>query len=291
MDPAAALEQALRHALDPTELLNRVAEQALVAVPEADGATVEMSTDGETLTYVSAVGRLAPYVGTRLRAPGSLSGLALRTGEVQRSDDTETDPRVDAAACRRLGVASMVCVPLVYAGSAVGVLKISSSVRRGLAMADLTLVVQLADFISCVVGAAAHVDTEVRHLLRRPAVAPAPRGPAGVGRATQVARFVADVLAPGVTEDVAARQRVQALLGGPGPNIVFQPIVDLTSGQVVGHEALARFADGVRRRRGSPTPRAADLPPSLNCGRPWRPCARIRNTHRPTCRSTSARPF
>lgn len=245
VDPAAALEQALRRAVDPIPLLDRVAEQVLVAVPEADGATVEMSADAVTLTYVSAAGRLAPYVGTRLPASGSLSGLALRTGELQRSPDTESDPRVDAAACRRLGVASMVCVPLVYAGSPVGVLKISSSVRRGLAAADLTLVVQLADFLSCVVGAAAQVDTEVRDLLRRVPVTPSPRGAAaGVGRAAQVARFVADVLTPGVTEDVAARHRVQSLLDGPGPSIVFQPIVEVATGQIVGHEALARFADG-----------------------------------------------
>jgi EAL domain-containing protein (putative c-di-GMP-specific phosphodiesterase class I) len=45
-------------------------------------------------------------------------------------------------------------------------------------------------------------------------------------------------------EDFHARQRVEELLGGGELGIVFQPVVDLATGATVGHEALARFADG-----------------------------------------------
>ena len=38
------------------------------------------------------------------------------------------------------------------------------------------------------------------------------------------------------------RRRVQAVLDAGGPQIVVQPIVDLTTGAVVGGEALSRFA-------------------------------------------------
>ena len=143
-----------------------MAEEALAAVAAADGATLDVSADGVMLTYVSAAGALAPYVGTRLAIEGSLSGLAIRTGQMQHSDDTRCDPRVDAQVCDRVGMGSMVGVPLVYAGEAVGVLKLSSRARHGLATADRSVVHRLADFISCIVETAARVDAEVGRLLR-----------------------------------------------------------------------------------------------------------------------------
>jgi EAL domain-containing protein (putative c-di-GMP-specific phosphodiesterase class I)/CheY-like chemotaxis protein len=50
-------------------------------------------------------------------------------------------------------------------------------------------------------------------------------------------------------EDEAAkkRQRIRALIRGEGLDMVFQPIVDLDSRSVVGHEALARFTLEPRR--------------------------------------------
>jgi EAL domain-containing protein (putative c-di-GMP-specific phosphodiesterase class I) len=50
-----------------------------------------------------------------------------------------------------------------------------------------------------------------------------------------------------VSFDAARRERVRArmrrLIGGDGLQVAFQPIVDLSGGQVVGAEALARFTD------------------------------------------------
>jgi EAL domain-containing protein (putative c-di-GMP-specific phosphodiesterase class I) len=42
----------------------------------------------------------------------------------------------------------------------------------------------------------------------------------------------------------SARARVEAVLAGDVLGMVFQPVVDLATGATVGHEALARFADG-----------------------------------------------
>ncbi|HUX04510.1 MAG TPA: EAL domain-containing response regulator [Acidimicrobiales bacterium] len=43
------------------------------------------------------------------------------------------------------------------------------------------------------------------------------------------------------------RARIEGVLAGKGPAMVFQPIFDLTSNTVVGYEALARFSDEPRR--------------------------------------------
>jgi EAL domain-containing protein (putative c-di-GMP-specific phosphodiesterase class I) len=45
-------------------------------------------------------------------------------------------------------------------------------------------------------------------------------------------------------ERLAARARVEDFLGGAELGMVFQPVVDLSNGATVGHEALARFPDG-----------------------------------------------
>ena len=48
-----------------------------------------------------------------------------------------------------------------------------------------------------------------------------------------------------MTEIETERRRLQRILAHQEMDIVFQPIVDLRSGAVVGYEALTRFADGV----------------------------------------------
>jgi PAS domain S-box-containing protein len=93
----------------------------------ADAAVVEM-VEGEEMVYRAAAGTLADQVGLRLPLDGSLSGLAVRTGRLLRADDTETDPRVHREACRRLGIRSMLLLPLLNEGRGVGVLKVAHSV-------------------------------------------------------------------------------------------------------------------------------------------------------------------
>jgi light-regulated signal transduction histidine kinase (bacteriophytochrome) len=79
------------------------------------------------MVHRAASGTVAPLTGLRLRVEASLSGLSVRTGEVLRSDDIETDPRVDRAAARRADVRSMLVVPLAVDGRRLGVLKVVSS--------------------------------------------------------------------------------------------------------------------------------------------------------------------
>jgi len=53
----------------------------------------------------------------------------MRLNEVLRCDDTESDPRVNREACRKIGLRSMVVVPLYHNGGPVGVLKVLSTQR------------------------------------------------------------------------------------------------------------------------------------------------------------------
>lgn len=69
------LQAAIREASDPTLLMRRVTEQALVLLPNADGASLEIRTDEHTLEYVAAAGTLAEFNGLRIGIANSLSWL------------------------------------------------------------------------------------------------------------------------------------------------------------------------------------------------------------------------
>src|SRR5215470_3301838 len=104
-------------------VLNQIVEQACLATG-ATGAAIALTRDGEMVCRATT-GRTAPDLGVRLDKAG-FSAECLRVGTLQRCDDTETDPRVDAAACRLLGVRSILVVPLWYWGEFMGIFEIFS---------------------------------------------------------------------------------------------------------------------------------------------------------------------
>ena len=105
-------------------ILNQIVEQACLATG-ATGAAIALTRDGEMVCRATT-GRTAPDLGVRLDNAG-FSAECLRVGMLQRCDDTETDPRVDAAACRLLGVRSILVVPLWYWGEFMGIFEIFST--------------------------------------------------------------------------------------------------------------------------------------------------------------------
>lgn len=104
-------------------VLNQIVEQACLATG-ATGAAIALTRDGEMVCRATT-GRTAPDLGVRLDNAG-FSAECLRVGTLQRCDDTETDPRVDAGACRLLGVRSILVVPLWYWGEFMGIFEIFS---------------------------------------------------------------------------------------------------------------------------------------------------------------------
>jgi diguanylate cyclase (GGDEF)-like protein/PAS domain S-box-containing protein len=137
-----AMQQAVVDAgTDFDAVMKAVTEGALQVLPQANGAVVEMR-EGDELCYRVASGASAPYVGLRLRLDKSLSGRAILTGQFQTCPDTEEDSFADRPACRRIGIRSMLVVPLIYQGEAVGVLKIHAAEPHVFGAGDL-LAVQL----------------------------------------------------------------------------------------------------------------------------------------------------
>jgi len=105
-------------------VLNEIVQQARLATT-ATGAAIALVRDGEMVCRASS-GMGAPDLGTRLNTHLGLSGACLRTKEVQRCDNTETDPRVDGAAMLDFDVHSILIVPIISGEEAVGIFEILS---------------------------------------------------------------------------------------------------------------------------------------------------------------------
>ena len=117
--PVAEFEQGEQFVLD--EVLQLVAERA-VAITGADGLAIALAQKNE-IVLRAAAGTVRPDVGARIDRESAFSGACFRTAQVVSCDDTETDPRVNLAACRKLGARSMVAVPLCGRRRVIGVLE------------------------------------------------------------------------------------------------------------------------------------------------------------------------
>jgi EAL domain-containing protein (putative c-di-GMP-specific phosphodiesterase class I) len=240
-DPA--LVQAVNQAPDPKLILERIVAQSLALVPAADGAAVELLLGGD-LVYVCGGGSMAAHVGFSFPMERSLSGLSMATGQVLRSDDTESDLRVNIDACRHVGAASMICIPLKGRGGPIGSFKVASGHQGAFQDGDVTVLEGLAPFITALVTVAADLASIVPALLRAFDLAslntPQPDSVAMADSGTLM-QFVANVMRPGMADQVAARRRIQMALEPESMTMLAQPIYRLGTGELHEVEALARF--------------------------------------------------
>ena len=126
---------------DPSIGLESISHHARV-LTRGTGAAIALAHKGSMICRAS-VGN-APTLGARLDVTTGLSGECVRTGKTLRCDNSEIDPRVDAANCRRLGIQSILAAPIRLGGEVVGILEVFSSQRFNFHDGDLVIVEDLA---------------------------------------------------------------------------------------------------------------------------------------------------
>jgi TonB family protein len=131
-----ALELALDLALQ--ELVMRA-----VGATGACSAALALARGGEMVCR-AATGLHAPALGVPLNTREGLSGACLRTRQPQFCLDAESDPRVDAAIAHRLGVRSILIVPVVDQDNLIGALELFSSQPSAFSDQERTLLEALA---------------------------------------------------------------------------------------------------------------------------------------------------
>jgi N-acetylmuramoyl-L-alanine amidase/putative methionine-R-sulfoxide reductase with GAF domain len=127
------------------EVLQLVAERA-VAITGADGLAIALAENNE-IVLRAAAGAIRPDVGARIDRDSAFSGACFRTAQIVNCDDTETDPRVNLAACRKLGARSMVAVPLCGRRRVIGVLEAFSAWPFAFNESDIRNLSLLAELI------------------------------------------------------------------------------------------------------------------------------------------------
>jgi TonB family protein len=125
-DLVQALERQIDAGFPPGLALDLVLNELVVRASTATRARSAALAlrRGDEMVCRAATGEHAPDLGIPLNMSDGLSGACLRTHQSQLCLDTETDPRVDAVASRRLGVRSMLVVPVLDGDELVGVLEV-----------------------------------------------------------------------------------------------------------------------------------------------------------------------
>lgn len=150
--------------LDPAAIMQLIAGRAQELTRSSAGL-IEL-VEADEMVYSVTTGEATPYLGMRLKAATSLSGLCVREGKVLRSDDTSDDPRVDSAACQRVSAASMLCVPLVHQGETIGVLKVYAPEADHFDESDVEALEMLSELIAAHLSHANLFEAESRESRR-----------------------------------------------------------------------------------------------------------------------------
>lgn len=106
-------------------VLNEIVEQACLATG-ATGAAIVLRREGEMVCRARS-GSTAPDLGARLDTSTGLSGECVRTLRTQRCNDVVADPRADIEASLRLGVRSVMVMPLLRGVELIGIFEVFSS--------------------------------------------------------------------------------------------------------------------------------------------------------------------
>jgi TonB family protein len=126
-------------------VLNELVVRAAEAT-RASAAALALAR-GDEMVCRAATGHLAPDLGVPLNPRDGLSGACLQTRQPQLSVDTEFDPRVDPAISRRLGIRSILIVPIFDMNNAqfTGVLEVFSSSPAAFSNSDQKLLEGFAE--------------------------------------------------------------------------------------------------------------------------------------------------
>ena len=151
----------------PADPAQRDLEAALQLLTEraqyltgASGASIALREDGEMVCRAS-VGRVAPEVGAELETDSGLTVQSVRTRQVIRCDDADSDPRVNRESCQELGVKSVIVMPLLRDQEVVGLFELVADRASAFEERDVAALARLSEMA---LTALQHADATQRAL-------------------------------------------------------------------------------------------------------------------------------
>jgi hypothetical protein len=118
----------------------------------ATGAAIALRRSGRSdMLCRASTGENAPELGALLSTEYGLSGESVRTKRPLRCDDAERDARVNHDVCRRLGIASVVVMPVVHDDEVLGVFELFSGRANAFGERDLSAIQRLSQMVETAV--------------------------------------------------------------------------------------------------------------------------------------------
>jgi TonB family protein len=171
-DLALLLEQHVVAGFPPDLALDLVLNELVARAADATHASAAALAllRGKQMVCRAATGLHAPDLGIPLDTRGGLSGACVRSREPQLCDDTESDPRIDPTVTRRLGIRSMLVVPVFdhkktptdRNPALTGVLEVFSPLPNTFAQQAQILLADFADECARIHNMAANLRTRPR---------------------------------------------------------------------------------------------------------------------------------
>jgi putative methionine-R-sulfoxide reductase with GAF domain len=135
------------------EMARRDLEAALQLLAEraqyitgASGAAIALR-EGSAMICRASTGPSAPQLGAEVQIKSGLTGESVRTRQVLRCDDAETDSRVNRESCRALGIKSVMVVPLLREQEVTGVFELLADRPNAFEVRDVTALERLAEMV------------------------------------------------------------------------------------------------------------------------------------------------
>jgi putative methionine-R-sulfoxide reductase with GAF domain len=130
---------------DLSATLQLLAERAQY-ITGATGAAIALR-EGDDIVCRASAGSVAPEMGAHLQVDSGLSGESIRTRQVLRCDDAQTDPRVNRESCEALGIASVVVMPLLREQTVNGVFELLSDRPAAFEERDISALERLGEMV------------------------------------------------------------------------------------------------------------------------------------------------
>ena len=138
-----------RH-LDLDKALAVVAER-VARITGASGAGIGIS-EGATIVYRAGAGSSALPIGSEVPLQIAICQANVRTGQVIRTEDVDTEFLFDPEPCRRRGILSLVAVPIYHDGNIVGGLELYFDRLKGYAEQDIHTCQLMAGLVTEAIG-------------------------------------------------------------------------------------------------------------------------------------------
>jgi GAF domain-containing protein len=118
----------------------------------AAGAAIALRRSGKSdMLCRASAGSSAPELGVLFSSELGLSGESVRTRQPLRCDDAQRDTRVNGGVCRRMGIASVMVMPVVQDDEVLGVFELFSDKVSAFGERDLSALRRLSEMVGTAV--------------------------------------------------------------------------------------------------------------------------------------------